>query len=818
MTGRYKKMKKGKSWVIILVAVICIGLLGWYSTAVITDTKQKQEATANGESTKDKDYQNIKLGLDLSGGVSITYHIKDKNPSDKDVNDTIAKLEERAESYTTEYSVYKSGDDRITVEIPGVDDPNKVLEDLGSPGSLYFIAQYDSDGNANYTQDTSVEGGYKLNYDIDTLKANGSVILDGNDVKDASAQYDQSSSTSTKEPVVSLKLKDKAIDTWADATKKAKDAGQSIGIYYDDHFISVPTVSAVISDGNCVINGMKDYDEATSLATFIRVGAINLQLEELESNVVGAQLGGTALTNAVKAAIIGIILIMIFMIVLYGILGVVASIGLALYSMLTVLFIYWFEITLTLPGIAGIILGIGMAVDANVIVFARIREEIAGGKSVLAAVNEGYKKALSAILDGQVTTFIAALVLMVLGSGTVKGFAYTLMISIILSLFTALFIAKYLTRAFYGVGVRAEKFYGKAKKRKVIRFVQNRVKYFVISGVVIRAIRIMENKLPFYMAYPVPLLYNDDRNARRDYDFAGIGGMIYFGATSGNALNYSLEFVGGTSTTADFGKDYTAAEVEKDIVPSVSKLLGNSAVQVTTVQGSHDVTLKTRTLSLDERQDLAALLEKDFNVDASTIETQSISSTISGEMRTNAVKAVIISCIFMLLYIWFRFKDIRFASSAILALVHDVLVVVTAYALIRISVGSTFIACILTIVGYSVNDTIVIFDRIRENLHGIKKYSADELADIANESLTQTLSRSINTSLTTFVMVLLLFIFGHTSIREFSLPLMVGVLCGTYSSICIATELWYVMKLYLGKSAIKKQAAAPAKVSKKAKN
>lgn len=222
MTGRYKKMKKGKSWVIILVAVICIGLLGWYSTAVITDTKQKQEATANGESTKDKDYQNIKLGLDLSGGVSITYHIKDKNPSDKDVNDTIAKLEERAESYTTEYSVYKSGDDRITVEIPGVDDPNKVLEDLGSPGSLYFIAQYDSDGNANYTQDTSVEGGYKLNYDIDTLKANGSVILDGNDVKDASAQYDQSSSTSTKEPVVSLKLKDKAIDTWADATKKAK--------------------------------------------------------------------------------------------------------------------------------------------------------------------------------------------------------------------------------------------------------------------------------------------------------------------------------------------------------------------------------------------------------------------------------------------------------------------------------------------------------------------------------------------------------------------------------------------------------------------
>ena len=768
MTGRYKKMKKGKSWVIILVAVICIGLLGWYSTAVITDTKQKQEATANGESTKDKDYQNIKLGLDLSGGVSITYHIKDKNPSDKDVNDTIAKLEERAESYTTEYSVYKSGDDRITVEIPGVDDPNKVLEDLGSPGSLYFIAQYDSDGNANYTQDTSVEGGYKLNYDIDTLKANGSVILDGNDVKDASAQYDQSSSTSTKEPVVSLKLKDKAIDTWADATKKAKDAGQSIGIYYDDHFISVPTVSAVISDGNCVINGMKDYDEATSLATFIRVGAINLQLEELESNVVGAQLGGTALTNAVKAAIIGIILIMIFMIVLYGILGVVASIGLALYSMLTVLFIYWFEITLTLPGIAGIILGIGMAVDANVIVFARVREEIATGKSVQTSMKIGFQKAMSAILDGNITTLIASVVLMALGSGTVKGFAYTLMIGIILSLFTAMVVTRYILYSLYALGLKSEKLYGRAKERKSIDFIGKKAVFFTISGIIIAA---------------------------------GLISMGVHSATEGKALNYGLDFMGGTSTTADFGKDMTIEDIENDIVPYVEKVTGDSDVQATKVEGTTQVTIKTRTLSLDERQELEDTLAENCDVDASTITSQSISSTISGEMRSDALKAVIVSCIFMLLYIWFRFKDIRFAASAILALVHDVLVVITVYALVRISVGSTFIACVLTIVGFSINDTIVIFDRIRENL-ALKtgKQTAEELREVANKSLTQTLSRSINTSITTFIMVVMLYILGVASIRDFSLPLMAGLVCGAYSSICIATELWYVMKVHLGKN------------------
>ena len=751
-------MKKGKSWVIILVAVICIGLLGWYSTAVITDTKQKQEATANGESTKDKDYQNIKLGLDLSGGVSITYHIKDKNPSDKDVNDTIAKLEERAESYTTEYSVYKSGDDRITVEIPGVDDPNKVLEDLGSPGSLYFIAQYDSDGNANYTQDTSAQGGYKLNYDIDTLKANGSVILDGNDVKDASAQYDQSSSTSTKEPVVSLKLKDKAIDTWADATKKAKDAGQSIGIYYDDHFISVPTVSAVISDGNCVINGMKDYDEATSLATFIRVGAINLQLEELESNVVGAQLGGTALTNAVKAAIIGIILIMIFMIVLYGILGVVASIGLALYSMLTVLFIYWFEITLTLPGIAGIILGIGMAVDANVIVFARIREELATGKTVKSAMQIGYDKALSAIIDGNVTTLIAAAVLWLLGPGTVKGFAQTLALGIVLSMFTALVVTKYIMKAFYALGLKDPKWYGVGKEHKTVNFLGKKGIFFGLSLAVI---------------------------------LAGFITMGVYKMNTGDALNYSLEFKGGTATTVTFDKSYTLEEINSEMVPLIESTTG-SAVQIQTVQGSNEVIFKTGSLDVDQRQALNQMFVDNFGVDETLITSETISSTISNEMKSDTILAVAVAIICMLIYIRFRFSDIRFGVSSIACLLHDVLVVITFYALARVSVSNTFIACLLTIVGYSINATIVIFDRVRENMAVMTK--KDDLQDVVNHSITQTLSRSLFTSLTTLVMVGALYIWGVTSIRDYALPLMVGIICGAYSSVCIAGALWYVLR------------------------
>lgn len=759
-------MKKSKGWIVLTVILAFLILLGYLAVGTITATG-KSQGSADGSSSS----EGIKLGLDLSGGVSITYRIKDENPSQEDINDTIAKLEERAETYTTEYSVYAVGGDRITVEIPGVYDANQVLEDLGSPGSLYFITQTDADGNQNYSWN-SATGDYALNYDLETLIANGSVILSGDDVKSAEAAYETNQTLGTQEPVVQLQFNDDAADIFGEATTNAYASGQSIGIYYDDHFISVPTVKNAILSGDCVINNMSSYEDAQQLATFIRVGAMKLQLEELESNVVGAQLGGQALATSLKAAIIGLALVMVFMIVMYGVSGVAASVALALYSVLVVEFIYWFEITLTLPGIAGIILGIGMAVDANVIIFARIREEIAAGKTVAVAIKEGYKKAMSAILDGQVTTFIAALVLMLLGSGTVKGFAYTLMISIILSLFTALVIARLLMQAAYAVGLKSEKLYGRAKERKPFNFMKHRIVYFCISLAVI---------------------------------IAGIVGMVAYNANGKGILNYSLEFVGGTSTTADFGQEYTIEEIEGTIVPEVADVIGDNAIQATAVSGTTQITLKTRTLDLDERQAVNSMLVEKFGVDESTIESQSISSTISSEMRTSAIWAVVVACVFMLLYIWFRFKDIRFATSAIAALVHDVLVVLAAYALARISVGNTFIACMLTIVGYSVNDTIVIFDRIRENLHGVAKHTKEELAEVANKSLTQTLARSINTSITTIIMVLMLIILGVSSIREFAIPLLVGLICGSYSSIFIATELWYEMKLHLGKDRICKK-------------
>ena len=715
-------MKKSKAAVILAVILAAFVGLAYYTSIILSSTGIGEDMS-------------IPLGLDLSGGVSITYQVVDENPSAEDMSDTIYKLQKRVDSYSTEASVYQVGDDRITVEIPGVQDANQILEDLGNPGSLEF------------------------------QMPDGTVFMTGDMVADAQAAT-QTDTYGNKEYVVALKLTDEGAKIFGEVT--SENIGKNLPIVYDGETISYPRVQTAITGGEAQITGMADFEEAETLATQIRIGSLSLQLSELESSVVGAQLGSQAIASSLKAGAIGLAIVMVFMIVMYAVPGIAASLALAIYTTLVIATLYLFDITLTLPGIAGIILGIGMAVDANVIVFARIREEIATGKSVQTSMKIGFQKAMSAILDGNITTLIASVVLMALGSGTVKGFAYTLMIGIILSLFTAMVVTRYILYSLYALGLKSEKLYGRAKERKSIDFIGKKAVFFTISGIIIAAGRIS---------------------------------MGVHSATEGKALNYGLDFMGGTSTTADFGKDMTIEDIENDIIPYVEKVTGDSDVQATKVEGTTQVTIKTRTLSLDERQELEDTLAENCDMDASTITSQSISSTISGEMRSDALKAVIVSCIFMLLYIWFRFKDIRFAASAILALVHDVLVVITVYALVRISVGSTFIACVLTIVGYSINDTIVIFDRIRENL-ALKtgKQTAEDLREIANKSLTQTLSRSINTSITTFIMVVMLYILGVASIRDFSLPLMAGLVCGAYSSICIATELWYVMKVHLGKN------------------
>ncbi len=718
-------MKKSKAAVILAVILIATVGLVYYSSLVLSTTGKGEDMS-------------IPLGLDLSGGVSITYQVVDDNPSSEDMKDTIYKLQKRVEGYSTEAIAYQVGDDRITVEIPGVTDANEILSELGNPGSLEFQL------------------------------ADGTVYMTGDEIANAQAGT-QDNGYGGSEYVVQLTMTDEGAEIFAEVT--ADNIGNNLPIVYDGEVISNPTVQSAISGGSAVITGMSSYEEAETLATQIRVGALSLELKELESSVVGAQLGSSAISSSLKAAAIGLAIIIIFMIAVYAVMGVAASIALVIYTTMVIATLQLFEITLTLPGIAGIILGIGMAVDANVVIFSRIREEIAAGKSVRNAIQLGFQKALSAILDGNITTFIAAIVLILLGSGSVKGFAYTLMISIVFSLFTALLVTRWVINAFYSLGITNEKFYGKAKQVKTIDFVGRRALFFGISLAVIAA---------------------------------GFISMGVNAAKGNHSLNFGLDFMGGTSTTADFGKDYSIEEIESEIVPVVAEITGDNDIQTNKVEGTTQITIKTRTLDLDEREALNQALTGELGVSEDTITSQSISSTISSEMRSDAIVAVLVASICMLIYIRFRFGDIRFGASAVLALLHDVLVVLTVYAVLRISVGSTFIACMLTIIGYSINDTIIIFDRLRENLgrHVGTKVTRATLMDVANASITQTLSRTINTSLTTFVMVLMLFILGVSSIRDFSLPLMAGLVCGSYSSVFISCSLWYVMKTRMGKNKV----------------
>lgn len=741
-------MKKSRGILVLVLTVLITGFLVFTSAVGLGPT-------GTGAA------KHIKTGLDLAGGVSITYEASKENPTDDEMADTIYKLQKRVEQYSSEAQVYKEGTNRINVEIPGVTDANKVLEELGKPGSLYFIAHKGSDGSENYTFNGSE---YVLNKTIEELQEDGSIVLTGTEVKTAKASMIEND-LKNKENVVDLTLTEEGTTKFAEATKAAyEDNRDSIGIYYDGKFVSVPNVNAEIKDGNAQISGMKDSAEAENLASTIRIGGLKLELSELRSNVVAAQLGEEAIASSLKAAGIGLALVILFMIFVYRIPGLVSGIALIIYTCLDLIFLNAFDLTLTLPGIAGIILSIGMAVDANVIIYARMQEEIALGRNVRTAIQNGFQKAFSAIFDGNITTLIAAFVLNWLGSGTVKGFAQTLALGIVLSMFTALVVSRFIAYAMYAVGIRDEKFYGRKKERQPIRFLQKKRIFFAVSIILV-------------LCAPIA--------------------MGVFKASTGDALKYSLEFKGGTSTNVTFNDNMDIKEIDAKVVPIVEEVTGDNNVQATKVVGTNQVIIKTITLDVQTREELNQALVDEFDVDKDLIATESISSTVSSEMRADAVKAVVIATVLMLLYIWFRFKDIRFASSAVVALLHDVLVVLAFYAVARVSVGNTFIACMLTIVGYSINATIVIFDRIRENLAVAKKKS--DLEELVNNSITQTLTRSIYTSLTTFIMVFLLFVLGVSSVREFALPLMVGIVCGGYSSVCITGALWYVMKTKIKK-------------------
>lgn len=688
----------------------------------------------------------IKLGLDLKGGLSVTYEIQEDDYSDKDLEDTKYKIEKRVEAYTNEYSVYEDGDKKITAEIPGVTNADEILEALNIEGKLEFL---DPDNYTKWSQGQEYEA-----------------ALTGDDIKNATAGID---SDNGNDNVVQLVFTDAGAQKFADVT--SANVGKIVYIIYDNKVVSAPTVQSAITGGSAEINKIGSYEEAEQLATTIRIGALPLTLKQVRSNIVGATLGSDAISTSLKAGAIGIALVFLIMIIVFRIPGLVASFALAFYTILDLLVLNLFNVTLTLPGIAGVILSVGMAVDANVIIFTRIKEELADGKSVKQAVKGGFHNALSAIIDGNVTTLIAALVLGIFGTGTIKGFAITLAIGVVLSVFTALAVSQSLLTALVNLGVTDAKYFGVAREPKKTNFVKAGKFCMLGSLIVIIACFCM---------------------------------MPVNNKSKGSPLNFSVEFAGGTSLTVGFDKEYSLSEAEKDIVPVIAEAagIGEAGISVQTVSGTNEIVFKMPELSDDGTDDSqmskvrSALTDK---LGADVKEANVISGSVSSEMSKNAIFSVILAAILMLIYIAIRFHDVKFGASAVIALLHDVAMVFCLYIILRLTVGNTCIACLLTIVGYSINATIIIFDRVRENI-GVMKPKKATYKDIVNLSINQTFSRTIYTSLTTFVTIFVLYIMGVASIKEFALTLMAGVVIGAYSSVCITGPLWYYMKTKLGKT------------------
>lgn len=703
----------------LAILVIIALVFGWFVTLF---------GIGGVDSVKDA----LKYGLDINGGVYVVMEAQTDATGEELaelMDQTRAVLDNRVNQMgVAESSVTIEGDKRLRVEIPGVDNAEDAIAAIGRTAKLNFIL------------------------------ADGTIVVDGSNVKDAQIATDGSNYK------ILLEFDSEGAGLFEEGTRKALSGevtsvidgvtSNQIAIVLDNEIITHPNVQNVISGGNCEITGGYSKEEASTTAALIRGGALPVELIEIQSSVQTATIGADALDKSIVAGAIGLAIVFVLMLVFYGMLGLVADIALLLYVVLFLWSMVGMGVVLTLPGIAALILSIGMAVDANVIIFARIKEEIAAGKSIRVAVDAGFKNALTTVLDAQITTLIAAVVLFEVGTTSVKGFALTLMIGIVFSIFTAvvitqLFISllasskKFAKNKYFGVNEDGSP---KQLLNKTFSFIKHRKVYYIVS------VSIIVIGLLFMM----------------------IGGM-----------NYGIDFTGGTNIQVEMGKQVDIADVEDvlkdyDLDPTI----------IYAGEGNTQIVIKTiKSLENAERADVIETLGTEFGVTQDDVlASEQFGPSVGDELKANAVKAVIIAAIGMLIYIIFRFKSWKYGLSAVVGVAHDVLMVIAFYAIFGFTVNNPFIAAILTLVGYSINDTIVIFDRIRENK---RIYNKDNNETNIDRSLNQTLNRTIMTSMTTLVVMIPLCIMVSSSIREFIIPLMVGVIVGCLSSIFVCSPIYY---------------------------
>ena len=596
----------------------------------------------------------LKYGLDINGGVYVVMEAQTDLEGEELrslMEQTRAVIDNRVNQMgVAESSVTIEGSDRIRVEIPGAEDADEAIKAVGKTAQLKFVL------------------------------ADGSLVVDGSHVKDAQIATDGSHYK------IELEFDSEGASLFEEGTRTALDktvtpsiegmTADQIAIVLDDEIIVHPNVQQVISGGQCEVTGGYTKEEASTTAALIRGGALPVDLVEVQSSVQAASIGADALDKSIIAGAIGIGIIFILMIAFYGLLGLVADIALMLYVAMFIWSMSLFNVVLTLPGIAALILSIGMAVDANVIIFARIKEEICAGKSIRVSVQAGFKNALSTVLDAQITTLIAAVVLYEVGTTSVKGFALTLMIGIIISIFTAVII----TQLFISLLAESKKF--------------SKNKYFGVN----------EDGTPRQFLHKT---FSFIRHRKVFYIISAGIIIIGFAVTFVRGMNYGIDFTGGTMIQVDLHEQVAISEVEEavkeyDLNPSI----------IYSGEGNEQVVIKTiEALDTDQRAEVVKTLEENFGItDEDVLASEQFGPSVGDELKLNAVKAVAIASVGMLIYIIFRFKSWKYGLSAIAGVVHDVLLVIAFYGIFGFTVNNPFIAAILTLVGYSINDTIVIFD------------------------------------------------------------------------------------------------------------
>ena len=707
-------------------------------------------------------FNNLKFGLDLQGGFEILYKVESVDGLDMNKDKLMATyktLSKRIDSLgVSEPEIILEGNDKIRVKLAGVTDPEQARSQLSTVATLSFR---DTEDNLLMTSDVLKAGGAKISQDASGRPA---VLLS---IKDKEKFYEVTNKISQSDSNMIIIWLD--FNEMMDSFEKEGDlCGTS-----DSNCLSAATVSQGFAS-DVIIQGNFSEEEVSNLVDLINSGSLPSKLTEISSQTVGASFGDDTLYKTLLAGIIGIALIGLFLIFVYHFAGIISTISIIFYTFLVFLVFWIAGGVLTLPGIAALVLGIGMAVDSNVITFERIRDELYKGKGLSLAYKEGSKSSFSAILDSNLTTLLVAIIMFIFGESAIKGFATMTIITVIVTMFTMVFITRCLVKLF----VKTDYFNDKSNlfigvKKKDIPDVS---KNESIKRKPFAKINFLKNQR-FFLAMSVVLI---------------VVGMIsiYF-----CGLNLGIDYKSGTDITIATDKDLT----KKDINSDIKELdLESSNIQI----NEDEIAIRIdEALDGEKVKEANAYFEDKYEA---KVNIGVVSNIVKKELVKNAIISVLIALVGILVYVSIRFK-FSYALAGVIALVHDVLVMIALFGLLQLEVSSMFIAALLAIIGYSINDTIVTFDRIRENLANENKVTKEKITDIANRSLQETFMRTIYTSFTTLIPVVALIFLGSNEILTFNLAMLFGLIAGTYSSIFIAAAIYVAIeKKIFGKTKIKK--------------